>query len=138
MTLMNWQPLSELEYLRSQIYRLLSEMISGEDSLSLTTSALEGFLSPPIELEETDKEMILRAEIPGLQSQEVEVEVCQESISIAGEHRHKKPIEPQDLLCTELHYGKFKRVIPLPVLVQEDQVEAEVRDGILTVTMPKI
>jgi len=138
MTLINWQPVSELEYLRAQIYNLLSEMLRSEDNVPLMTTVLEGFWSPPIELEETDNEMILRAEIPGMRSQEVEVQVCQESILIAGEHRPRKPIEAQDILCTELHYGKFKRVIPLPVLVQEDHVEAEVRDGILTVTMPKI
>jgi HSP20 family protein len=64
--------------------------------------------------------------------------VTREAVAIAGEHRYEKKAEDKGLFRTEFRYGKFQRVIPLPVAVQNDQVQAEFKDGILTLTLPKV
>jgi HSP20 family protein len=65
------------------------------------------------------------------------VSVTREAVQIAGEHRFEKREENKGTVRTELRYGRFQRVIPLPVPVAHDQSKAEYRNGILTLTLPK-
>lgn len=93
---------------------------------------------PAIEIKDTENSVILRAEIPGVEGKDLDVRVTPKAVAIAGEHRYEKKAEDKGLFRTELRYGKFQRVIPLPVAIVNDQVQAEFKDGILTLTLPKV
>ncbi len=80
----------------------------------------------------------MRAEIPGIEGKDLDVQVSKEAVSIAGETRHESKTEDRGYFRSEFRYGKFQRTIPLPVPIKNDQVKAEFKNGILTLTLPKV
>ncbi|UIE39553.1 Hsp20/alpha crystallin family protein [Leptodesmis sichuanensis] len=138
MSLMQWQPFKDLNTLRQQMNHLFDELTHRHPESGLLPTAKGGLWTPAIEVQETDTDVILKAEIPGIAAQDLDVRVGETSVSIAGEHREETKTEKQGYFHSELHYGSFHRVVPLPVAVQNDQVKADFKDGLLTLTMPKI
>jgi HSP20 family protein len=90
---------------------------------------------PRVEVSETDKEIEITAELPGLDERDVRVELANGVLAIAGEK--KTEIEDKERLFSERHYGRFERRIPVED-VDVDKVSAVFKNGVLTVTLPKI
>jgi len=90
---------------------------------------------PNIEMAETDKEVRITAELPGLDEKDVNVELSNGVLMIAGERKSES--ENGDRRFSERYYGRFQRRIPLNCEVEEDKVAASFRNGVLTVTLPK-
>lgn len=90
---------------------------------------------PNVELNETEKEMTLTAELPGLDENDVDVELANGVLAISGEK--KTETEDRDRLFSERYYGRFERRIPVEN-VDEDKVSATFNKGVLTVTLPKL
>lgn len=91
---------------------------------------------PAIEFNETEKNLILKAEIPGVEIKDLNINAESRSISISGIHNHHQSSE-KELIPSQLHYGKLDCQVALPQSIQVDRVEAELIDGVLTITMPK-
>jgi HSP20 family protein len=89
-------------------------------------------LTPAIELTTTADAFTLRAQLPGIDLKDVEVQVSRRAIALSGE------TQPASTGYSEFRYGKFRRVIPLPAPVQPDQVQSNFKDGILTLTLPRL
>jgi HSP20 family protein len=89
---------------------------------------------PKIELSETDKAVTISAELPGLSEKDVQVEVANGVLSIRGERKAERSDEAK--FVTERYYGAFERQIPLDN-VEADKAQADFRNGVLTVTLPK-
>jgi len=130
MVLIRWQPFQEMKTLRRQMDQMFDE-INGWHREDQVTG------KPAIELKHTDTNVILCAEIPGLEGKDLDVRVAREAVIISGEHRYEKKAEDNGLFGSEFRYSKFQRVIPLPVPVQNEQVKADFTNGILTLTLPK-
>lgn len=92
---------------------------------------------PAIEFNETPTELILKAEIPGVEIKDLNINAEPKTISISGIHDHHKLNEEQELIPSQLHYGKLQCNVPLPQTIQVNSVSAELVDGVLTITMPK-
>ena len=136
MSLIRWQPLKELDTLRQQMNHLMDELVHGERDLN--PFARGGFTwTPAIELKETDTDLIVKVEIPGIDAQDLDVQVSEDSVSIIGEHREEKHAKEEGILRSELHYGRFQRILPLPVLVKNQDVRADFKNGMLTLVLPK-
>jgi HSP20 family protein len=90
---------------------------------------------PNIEVSETDREVKVTADLPGLEEKDVQVELANGTLAIKGEKRSET--EDRDRLFSERYYGRFERRIPVED-VDEDKVSAAFKDGVLTVTMPKV
>jgi HSP20 family protein len=90
---------------------------------------------PNVEMSETDEEVKVIAEIPGLEEKDVEVELSDGILAIKGEK--KTETEDKDRLFSERYYGRFERRIPVED-IEEDKVSASFRNGVLTVTLPKL
>jgi HSP20 family protein len=131
MALIRWQPFQEMETLRRQMDQMFDEMTALNRNSQATWQ-------PAIELQDTEENVILRAEIPGIEGKDLDVRVTREAVAITGEHRYEKKAEEKGFFRSEFRYGKFGRVIPLPVAVQNDQVKADFTNGILTLTLPKV
>lgn len=131
MALIRWQPFQEMETLRRQMDRMFDEMTQVDRGNQVVWQ-------PAIELQTTDENVILRAEIPGVEGKDLDVRVTREAVAIAGEYRYEKKDEQKGVFRTEFRYGKFHRVIPLPAAVQNEQVQADFTNGILTLTLPKV
>lgn len=126
MTLIRWQPISEMETLRRQMDALFGEMRK-------VPSETQAAWQPAIEFQDTDESIILRSLLPGIEAKDLDIRVTGEAVSITGEHR-----QAQNYLRSEFRYGKFQRVVALPVAVQNDRVSAEFENGVLTLTLPKV
>lgn len=131
MVLVRWQPFSEMQNLRRQMDKMFEEL--GQVNADLTQT-----WTPAIELQDTNESLILRAEIPGIEGKDLDVHVTREAVSIAGETRQERKTDERGYFRSEFRYGKFQRIIPLPVPIQNDQVQAEFKNGILTLTLPKV
>jgi len=131
MVLIRWQPYQEMTALRRQMDKMFDELANVNSKSQMTWK-------PAIELQDTAENVILRAEIPGIEGKDLDVRVTREAVEISGEHSYEKKAEENGHFRTEFRYGKFQRVIALPVAVQNDKVQAEFKDGILTLTLPKV
>ncbi|ARI79343.1 HspA [Microcystis aeruginosa PCC 7806SL] len=92
---------------------------------------------PAAEMTETPEAVQLKLEIPGMEAKDLNVEVTADSLTINGERKSEIKTEEEGFTRTEFRYGKFHRVIPLPVQVDNTNVAAEYKDGILNLTLPK-
>ena len=92
---------------------------------------------PAIELDETDTDLILKAEVPGVEIKDLNIQAEPKSLSIAGIHPRHKQEREKELIPSELHYGQLECSVSLPLEIQVGRVSAELIGGILTVTMPK-
>lgn len=131
MRLVRLQPFHEMETLRRQMDRVF-------DELAQVNPDRPNVWSPAIELHDRENSLILRAEIPGVEGKDLDIQVTREAVSISGEHRYEKQTEEKGFYHSEFRYGKFQRTIQLPVPIQNDKVEAEFKNGILTLTLPKL
>ena len=96
----------------------------------------DGF-APKVDVREEDKEIIVSAELPGMDQKDIDVTVTNDSIRISGEKKHEKEEEEKGFYRHETFCGSFDRVIDLPAEVEEDKAEAEFSKGVLTIKLPK-
>jgi HSP20 family protein len=92
---------------------------------------------PPLDVEETDKEILVRAEIPGVKAEELDLAISGDSLIISGEKKASEEKKEQGYVYQERRFGSFRREVPLPSAVDPDTVEAEYKDGVLHVKLHK-
>ena len=92
---------------------------------------------PAIEFNESDRELILKAEVPGVEIDHLNIHAEPDLIAISGVHDQHRSSQEKELVPSQLHYGQLQCQIPLPVKIQVDKVQAELIDGVLSITMPK-
>ena len=90
---------------------------------------------PSLEVSEDDKAIRVSAELPGMEEDDVDVVFDDGVLVLRGEKR--KDVEDDDRRYSEHYYGRFERVIPVPVAIDEDAIKAKFKQGVLTVTLPK-
>jgi HSP20 family protein len=123
--------------LHREMNRLFDDAFRGFDLNPLGTDRLFDRATggwPNIEVSETDKEVKVTAELPGLEDKDVQVELANGELAIRGEKQTET--EDKDRLFSERYYGRFERRIPVDD-VEEDKVNASFKNGVLTVTLPK-
>lgn len=131
-----WQPLKEMDLVRRQFDQLFDELTQSPTTNNSKTDT-QATWCPAIELQMAEDQITVRAQLPGINIHDLDVEVTQEAVSISGE-RSQQDSEQNGFLRSEFRYGKFQRVISLPAAIQTDKVQAEYKDGILTLTLPKV
>jgi len=90
-----------------------------------------------VDLKETEKEFVLTAEVPGMQKDQLDVNIMEESVTIRGERQEEKETKEQSYYYKESSYGSFQRVVPLPARILADKAKAKLKDGVLTLNLPK-
>ena len=140
MTLSRWQPFRELSSMRKQMDRLFEDMLSVGNDDWMGLHSIGGMWTPAVEIEEKEEELLLKAEIPGLNAEDLEVEVSEDRVIISGEHKEEKKTEDKEknYFHSEFHYGRFERVIPLPLAIKTDEIKSDFQKGVLTLTLPKL
>lgn len=132
MALIRWEPLREVNSLQREMNRLFDAL---SPALEERTNGIS--FMPAAEIHETPEAIQLKLEVPGLDAKDLDVQVTAEAVAISGERRSETKAEENGMVRSEFRYGKFQRVIPLPVRVQNNKVEAQYKDGILNLTLPK-
>ena len=103
----------------------------------LFESPLPGWV-PALDVHENKDSFVVRIELPGLKREDIEVSLHDGALVISGERKVEKLEEGVEVQRQERYYGKFQRALTLPTPVSADQIKAQYRDGILTVTLPKV
>jgi HSP20 family protein len=96
-----------------------------------------GAIVPSVDLSETDSEIRIEAELPGVDEKDVEVVVADNVLTIKGEKNVKKEEKKKDYHLVERSYGSFARSITLPFAAEPDKAKASFKSGVLTITLPK-
>ena len=140
MTLSKWQPFKELSSMRKQMDRLFEDMLSVNDNDWMGLHNMGGMWTPAVEIEEKDNELVLKAAMPGIDVKDLDVEVSEDRVTISGEHQSESKTEDEDknYFHSEFHYGKFERVISLPMPIKTDEIKSDFTKGVLTLTLPKV
>ena len=90
-----------------------------------------------MDLRETDSDVVLKADLPGVKKDDLSVEVTPEAVTLKGESGEAKEEKREGYYCCERAWGSFERVVPLPVEVKADQAKAKFADGVPEITVPK-
>lgn len=129
----HWEPLRGIETLQRQMNQLFDRLMPSGNGFVRTFKFV-----PSAEMEETADAIYLKLEVPGVEAKELSVEVTEGSIAIRGERKSELKTEDRGVTRSEFYYGKFERQIPLPAHIQTDKVQAECKNGILCLTLPKM
>jgi len=112
-----------------------------EDSFvrpSRGVSALGEVAAPALDVYQTPTEIVVKAALPGLKPEDVNIDITGETLEIKGERKAEQEIKKDDYLYQERRYGAYSRSVVLPSGLKTDKAEATMEDGILTLTIPKV
>ncbi len=129
-------------YIQQQMNRMFDETFGFPPlgtGLRQDTGLRQGLaFHPAVEISETEDEVRLLAELPGIESKDLDVDVTEECIVLRGEKREERQSEEQGRYLAERCYGRFERQVPLPAEVDAEKAKAKFKDGVLEVTLPKV
>lgn len=118
-------------------FRDLDRFFSDEEIFPITPR-WKGMAFPAINVKQSDKEIIVMADIPGIEEDELQIEVGEDFVDISGERKEEKKEEKEGYDHQEIRYGSFSRRIPLSVEVVASRAEATIKNGLLSLTIPKL
>lgn len=131
--LIRWEPAREMMTLRDAMDRLF------DDAFTRPLRMYDGgqLSAPAVDMYQTDNEVVVKAAIPGVKADDVQINVTGEVLTIKGETREKEETKDKAYHIREQRWGMFERTIALPTDVVADNAKAEFENGILTITLPK-
>ncbi len=134
-SIIRWDPLREVTGMRKMMDRLFDESFARPFSTALADGYGAGL--PALDVYQTDNEIVVKAGLPGVKADEVQISVANGVLSIRGEVKEAKDERQGTYHLRERRYGSFARSISLPTDVDADKAHAEFDDGVLTLTLPK-
>jgi HSP20 family protein len=140
MAIIRWDPLScgpfrELSAMQDRMDRLFKDAMGRTRVIKEGLEA--GVWTPPVDIYETAENLVIKAELPGLSTEDVSVRVDDNVLSIKGERKREVGVESEDYHVIERSYGHFRRSFVLPKNVDQEKVQAKFKDGILFIAIPK-
>jgi HSP20 family protein len=136
MAIVRWDPFRDVTTLQERMNRLFDQALSRtrmDDEEGLTAS----MWSPAVDIFETHDSIVMKAELPGVSRENIDIQVEDNTLTLKGERRFEREVKEENYLRIERSYGAFQRAFNLPTGVQQDKIRAVFKDGVLEVTMPK-
>ena len=134
MALVKYNPLRELRSMQEQMNKLLNVSwnhdVSGEDMK-------DGIWQPAVDIYETADSIIIKAELPDVDQNDIDVRIEDNTLTLRGERRHEDEVKKENYHRIERYFGTFQRSFSLPATVDQEKVAAACDKGILTITLPK-
>ena len=144
MAVMRWRPFGqrlepwggarELGDIQSEVNRLFDTFFGR----SAPQGVPERAWAPAADMYETKDELIIKADLPGMSEKDVQVSITGDLLSLKGQRMEAEDVKPEQYFRAERWAGRVERVFQLPIPVQADKVRASYREGVLTVTLPKV
>lgn len=131
--LTTWPAFGRLTDLRDEIDRLFEAPLA---ELTRTSQLLSGW-TPALDLYEDKDNVVVRAELPGMKKEDIDVSLHDGCLSISGERKGEEKRQDAEVYRAERFFGRFQRTVTLPTQVANDKVKAQYKDGVLTITLPK-
>ena len=130
-----WDPFRDLETIQNEMNKLFDSSLVrfGDRNAGL----LDGAWSPAIDVYDSKDNVMVKADIPGMSKDEIDVSVRNDTLMIKGEKKHEKETNEKDYVKTERFYGAFNRALRLPSEVDASRVEATYKNGVLELILPK-
>jgi HSP20 family protein len=128
MGLVSWNPFRDVDNIGRDV----------SNFFDFPSKLFAGMSSPRVDVYQTENDIIVKAEIPGVSKEDLNVYIDENSLRLLGQTKKENELKDENAYRTERYYGSFSRTIPLPVEVKSDQAKAEYRDGILSITVPKV
>jgi HSP20 family protein len=125
-TLTRWDPFGELVELRTRLDHMFDGWLDGPERAWM----------PAIDVVREDTRLVVRADLPGIRPEDVNIEVEDDIVTISGEHRETIDENDAEYLRRERRYGYFHRSLPLPAGVDAKTIEAKTLDGVVVLTIP--
>ncbi|HET7009622.1 MAG TPA: Hsp20/alpha crystallin family protein [Anaerolineales bacterium] len=131
--LVRWEPFREMVSIRDMMDRFI------EDSFGTARGSFdgEGFMSPPVDMYQTDDDVIVKATLPGFKPEEINISVTGDTLSLRGETTAESEVKEATYHMRERRFGSFSRSLRLPSAVVAERAKADFENGILTLTLPK-
>lgn len=126
MSLARWDPFTELRRIREDVDRMFDAYPS-----------VAPLAAPVVDVFEKDEKIVVKAEVPGLKKDDLEVIATEDSVSLKGEFKKEEEVKEEGFYRRERRVGRFYRTISMPSAIKPDQVTAKFKDGILEVTAPR-
>lgn len=131
-TIARWEPFRGVTTLQDQINRLFNEKFErSSDDSSLSAWA------PAVDIYETEHELVVKADLPDVDSKDLDIRVENNILTIRGERKFEKKVNEENYLRVERSYGSFARSFTLANTVNSEAIKAEYQNGVLTLTVPK-
>lgn len=134
MAIVRWEPFGDLLTTQDRFTRLFNDTFArafGNEEMASRAWA------PLVDIFETDNNIVLKAELPGMDPKDVEVRVEDNTLFLKGERQFEKEVKQENYHRVERSYGSFARSFALPGSIDTNKVEATFKDGVLTLTIPK-
>jgi len=134
MAVVKWDPLRDLLSIQDRMNRLFEQTLSRsrtEEGITAST------WSPAVDIYETPETIVMKADLPGLSREDIEIQIRDNTLTLRGTRRFAKDVQQENYLRIERAYGAFQRDFTLPATVQQDKIRAVFRDGVLELTLPK-
>ena len=129
--LIRWEPAREMMTLREAMDHLF------DDAFTRPLTLRDGWSAPAIDMYQTDDEIVVKASLPGVKADEVQINITGEILTLKGETKQVEEKNDRAWHMREQRRGTFERSIALPTEVMADKAKAEFENGILTITLPK-
>jgi HSP20 family protein len=131
-TIIRWDPIHNFSSLQEQVNRLFEGTFpSRGDESTLTTG------SPSVDVYETENDLVIKADLPGMNDKDLDVRVENNLLTIRGERKFEQEVKEENYLRVERASGSFSRSFSLPNTVSTEAIKAEYKDGVLSLTLPK-
>lgn len=126
-------PFRDLSDIQSEMSRVFDSFFGRPSPVG----GVERVWAPAVNVYETNDELVISAELPGLNEKDIHLSITGDMLTLKGERRWDQEVKPESYYRSERWFGKFERTLPLPMPVQADKVKAKYRDGVLAITLPK-
>lgn len=133
MTLVKWTPMTELDLVHDELDRLMGGFWREFELPTATVMPL----MPVVDVMEKGKNVVMKAELPGVSKDDLQVTATEDSLTLAGEFKQDEGVEEEGYYRKERRYGQFYRQVPMPAAINPDKVKASFKDGVLEVTARK-
>ena len=133
MNLIRWDPFRELEGIQARLNRAFGEA----PARTFDDDRFFANWVPPVDIQETEKEYVVKADLPDVKKEDVKIEIDDDVLTVEGERKQEKEEKDKRFHRTERTYGKFVRRFALPTHVDGAAVKADFKDGVLNVHLPK-
>jgi HSP20 family protein len=137
MAIIRWEPFRDLVSLQGRMNRLFDESYRGVGRAGAEEDWAQGAWSPAVDIYEKDGNIVLKAELPGIEPKDVDVRVENNILTLKGERRFEEEVQKESYQRVERAYGAFTRSFTLPTVVDTEKIKAEFKDGVLRMTLPK-
>ena len=134
MAVVRWDPFRDLNLLQDRMNRLFDDAGRGwrADEPAATTT-----WSPAVDIFETEGEIVVKAELPGMERKDITLHLENNVLSLRGERKFEKETKDENYHRIERSYGAFSRSFAIPATVDEEKITADYKDGVLKIVLPK-